>query len=773
MSDSKNPTLTQHNRQSATGETFDVAGAVQDRFQSFLNKTTPDISPATSQVVGNAIIRNNKAPKRREQSMSEILKDMTNSNTLDSLITSNEKIEVTMKDYDLTKRTLPQVYKILKDLITAIINPEILTDNNFVIDNLPDNASEELKHALKKLTDIDEYNINRRIEEAVEDYLIISRAYYLVTPYNALPHLLKNISGDPDAAFMIRESAIEGLGEILETGDGLLESATYEEIDELLTNVVDANTTTITGKELASDKEGANNLLEAALEGFQDLDATKSASDEAIAELDKILESFADIELISGPLDLYKDELLSEASMQSDFVNNASMTRIMKQLSVEPTSGKLKVGNGQMQIDKLEKMNIKGCFVEKLAPGRVVPILSKSNRKIGYFYVKEDLKHVERGSLSGADVGLFSSLNGKLVNKLDNQGNIPKALSNEISRRLLARINPRFVKENIKNIDEIFDFVNEFVITNNRNKQKVHFIHPDDIVEFARPEGSIMKYAVIMSRLAILLIVSNIIAKVTTGYDKTLYYMNMSLSSDIAQSVEDSINSIIDGRITMDSITSIENIFGAAGTSADVFIPQDSQGNKTIDSEIQSGQDIDMDQEFIKFLIDSILLSFGVEPAALDFTEDVNFAKTLSMVDLRIAKNALQEQKIVNPSINKLIKKILYYELGEDSNELQQITAHLQAPKIIILEMLDEIFGTVTGFGEDLSSILVGEEQESEIDKQKRKFKLDMVKKFIPSLEIDEFIEMLDKIKDEAKKEKYKDETAEKLEDGEFDEEDE
>jgi len=721
--------------------------------------------------------------------MSDIIKEMTQSNSLDNFIAHNERIRITLKDYDLIKRTLPQVYKILKDIHTSIINPEVLSDKNFLIEKSTD-PSEAFKTAVEKLQAQDGYRINEKINDIVEDYLIISKAYYLVTPYNMLPDMLNSISGNPDFAYSINESAVSNISNLFESGS--LDATNYDLIESGINNFIETQTLHLK-KSNKSILESVNLNESTVLNSIENYNKSvsnesnnkklseellkESKSDNYYKELNKEIETFMEtIEIIQGPFDIYKEQILSEAAARNDFISNSKINSIKRKVSAEKDKRTAKyIAAGDMNIKKMKKMDLKGCFVEKLNPSRVIPIIAKSGRKIGYFYIREDLAKRPTNYLFGADQGLFNSLNKKMVNKMDDAGNIPHVISQEISRRLLSNINPSFVKDNIDNMDEIFEFVQEFIIKNTKDKRKVHFIHSDDIVEFSRPDGSIMKYSIIMARLAILLIMNNIMTKVTNGADKTIYYMDMSISTDIAKSVEDSINSIIDSRITMDSITSVENIFGTAASSADIFVPRaGSSGYKPIEAEIMSGQDVEMDEEFIKFLIDNTLLGFGIEPAALDYTSNVEYAKTLSMVDIRIAKNALNEQKIINPALERLIKKILYYELGDDnSSEIEKISIKLQPPKIVMLEMLEDIFSTVNGFAETLSSILIGDGKDEELnDIRKRLLNKELINKFIPTLDMDEYEELIEKVFEDAKLLDQKNKISNKKADGDYDEDD-
>ena len=79
------------------------------------------------------------------------------------------------------------------------------------------------------------------------------------------------------------------------------------------------------------------------------------------------------------------------------------------------------------------------------------------------------------------------------------------------------------------------EIIYEFVRINELHKKhkRVVFFHPDDICEFKRKDGSIMKNCMFLAKLYILTMLANILTNVTRGSDRNIHYVKTGLTTDI------------------------------------------------------------------------------------------------------------------------------------------------------------------------------------------------------------------------------------------------
>ena len=308
---------------------------------------------------------------------------------------------------------------------------------------------------------------------------------------------------------------------------------------------------------------------------------------------------------------------------------------------------------------------------------------------------------------------------------------------------MVKAINGKFINDNYDDMDIIYEFVkaNELY----KKPKRVVFFHPDDICEFRRADGSIMKNCMFYAKLVILTLLSNILAKVTRGSDRNLYFVKTGLTTDIEGSVNDTIRAIKQNQIRYSDIGTINEIFNIVGSAVDVFMPVSVDGERPIETETISGQNIDMNEDFINSLIKSIIQSFGVPASMIEEFDSIDFAKTISMSNLEMAKAVYDAQIELNPDLTKMFRLLVKYELPE-YEQYDDIDVKLNPPSIIVYEMNRDRMDSIDQVSEKLGELLIAPENESPDERRKRMFKLEYYRRTMSSWDWDMIDDILNQI---------------------------
>ena len=303
------------------------------------------------------------------------------------------------------------------------------------------------------------------------------------------------------------------------------------------------------------------------------------------------------------------------------------------------------------------------------------------------------------------------------------------------------------------------NIIYEFVRVNEIHKKnkRVTFFHPDDICEFKRKDGSIMKNCMFMAKLYLLTLMTNILANVTRGTDRQIHYVKTGLTTDIEGSVHSTIKAIKQNQVRYSDIGTINDIFNICGSMVDVFMPISIDGERPIETETISGQNIDMNNDFLSAMLKSIIQSFGLPSSIIDDFDNLDFAKTIPMANLEQAKAVLDAQNELNEPLTKLIRSIVGYELP-DFEQVDEIYAKLTPPLVIVLEMNKERMDSVNQIADMLANIMLPQNTSETIEEAKqRKFKELYNRKNLPTLDWDAIDEIMKEVEsvtliDEKKK---------------------
>jgi len=601
---------------------------------------------------------------------------------LKNQILMNERLYETLQDYEIFRRAIPQVSRVIDLLINSIITPEAITSEIFSLEyKFESDAKNTLAKKIKE-----KYDLNNKIKTIVENYLIIGTEYITVVPYRAIIDSIKQDKlNTASKSKIVRESSLIDFGK-----DGnkqiLSESTIMDAFGDKL-------------------KEKLRNMNQ---------DERKKALDSFNKEINKYI---SNIKVYKSNKKLVYDAALVEAvrDERSSYLIESSFDEMFDKVAkIKNKSQKDSASEGLIDTGSAsdyDKIKINGCKIERLDPARTWPLRIKDT-VVAYIYIEERRDDSIRMNLRNHFQNHFSfyrtastEYNEHTLKMLENQ------IIRNIGNAVLANISPKFIEANFDNMDVFYEFLRDRQI--HKEARDIIILHPDDVIEFRRQQGSIMKNSLFFLKLYLLLLLSNILTKVRRGSDRTVWYVSNGLSNDIEDSVMQAIEAIQQSQIRWSDVGTISGIVGSVGAIVDLFIPQSSEGDQPIKPEVVSGQQVEMDEPFLQFLIKSIILSFNVPSVIVDYSEEVDFAKTLSMANLDIASSSAHAQAELNGPLTKLLRYVMAYELDLTEQEMETIYATLIPSKSMLMQITNEIMNTIKDLGQSMAEINIIEDNET------------------------------------------------------------
>lgn len=180
--------------------------------------------------------------------------------------------------------------------------------------------------------------------------------------------------------------------------------------------------------------------------------------------------------------------------------------------------------------------------------------------------------------------------------------------------------------------------------------------------------------------------------------------------------------------------------------------------------------DVESDREWNDYLLKSVIKGTGFPSNYIDASNDVDFARTVIMQNQLLVRKIVSDQEVFSETMTNFIKKIYQYEYEKtykDNNEdnnvkeqetlLQEIVNNLEVkynpPVTLNLNNInDQINNASQTLDFILQSYFEDQQEENKEDKATRlNFRRKIVERLIPSIDFEEYDELFEKAKMEAK----------------------
>ena len=389
--------------------------------------------------------------------------------------------------------------------------------------------------------------------------------------------------------------------------------------------------------------------------------------------------------------------------------------------------------NGLLSINnyKEQDLGINGCKIKRLDPRRTLK-LEIDKTVLGYYYIEtmESLRIIQ-------NPGTFNLSN---TYNVEQQTNSVDALYKSLGDLLMKKLDKDFIKDNSDIKEELYDILKYADAANHR--VKIIYLDPEDVQEFEiDDEVSMFEEALFFAKLYLMLLLTNIAAKVSRSNDVRVYNVKTDAHGRVDQMVSDAVKSLRKNNRSFYSLTNLGKMISSFNQFDDIMVPLGPNDTKALDFDIIQGQDVDMNETLMEMLEKICVESTGTPLALLQSSNEVEFARTYSVLNLKYMRSVLDKQIDLNPDNENFIKKILRADIGnsdqEKLNKINNLSIKLQSPMNLLLTNALEQINNAKELANSLGEILLG--QSNTDDKLLEKFILVMCKKYAPNVPFDDF----------------------------------
>lgn len=361
--------------------------------------------------------------------------------------------------------------------------------------------------------------------------------------------------------------------------------------------------------------------------------------------------------------------------------------------------------------------DISDCYIKLIDPTHIVPIKIMS-QIIGYYYIEvEDIT-----PLSGA-------VSSSLYYTKFNDNSREQTVIDSLAKVIVGSFNKQFLKENEKFKKVIVEAIQHYNL--NEKRLKFQYIPVEYIQEFKIDEDedgygqSMIKKSLFYAKLYLMLLLFKIMSIILNSNDMKVNYIKTSgIDKNLANKVQEIARIKQSRQINIYDLFNYTTLINKVGSGSEMYVPVGHGGDRPIETEILSGQDVQLNNDLMENLKNSYILGTGVPAAIINYMNEADFAKVVEQNNTKFNGRVVNYQLDFNSSITDWYKKIMRSSTQIPETLIDSFTFTLQPPKQTANNTKSEAINSFTSFSEFVVSLLYGDNNEDESVKQEiREFK--------------------------------------------------
>ena len=600
---------------------------------------------------------------------------------LDSLTMKNKRYYSIIKDYEIMPILIPQINRVLMFLTNECLSPDIQSDQTFTITYLADTDEHQIQ---KTIDDIKkEMKLDNMLREVYSNRHRLGNEYYTVIDYNeTFNHMLD----------MMQQKGL------VESTAGMTDSQFLEYAFQQATDVINECTVQVPIQVETSKGTITENVdisldhLNIKIERTSLLRYTENAQSEILHETYSRYS---------------RKEMMKHQTLNEAVVDMSKMTSI---------------------VQDLKKKKLDRCTIERLDPAKVFK-LEVGGKIIGYFYVM-DLNENDSNVINFSQALKNQLLKTKAANMSIANKSAEEVIARELSEKIINKFDPNIGINRLEDIDLLHNFIRNNEIY--QGNKRIIFYYEDEIFDMSRADGSLLTNAVFFTKLYSTLLLNNIMTKVLRGRGRQIHMVKTGVSPSIQRYIQNAMANLTMPENNLGTLHgSFEQILNPFNSSSDIVLPVEDTSDRYIETDYIPGQDVNMDDDFLKFLLNSIVSSFGLDAAVIDATNgNLQFARTLSMESLQICNNIRNEQQDLHDSWERMCLEVLQI-MGDDDvrNAIDNglVKVDFFEPESLIIQNTVDAMSNVKSYAEGLAD-LIPEFNEDGSEMKRMKFIYGIVK---------------------------------------------
>jgi len=598
-------------------------------------------SAVTNEVERNKAKDNKPGEVGKRIDINSLVENPQNGLINDIFFAEGERINL-YQNYELLYDNIPQMAQALDTYVDNVMSPDDFTKNVFNVSydskNISDSNMEETQNleVINKINNIlDIYKIESKSKKIIKNSLKLGDQFVAV------------LKMEKELNSMLTESNNTEAKDLFMTEDGSLkDNKSYDLSVEKV--VLESGEVSILEKLFAGNEvlKPASTLNESATP--EDV----TSYNESKQKFKKLTEQWKQnlSETINSNVEIEMD---SSTLLENNYIAMQDFKRENDRLAQR----------GNKKAKETDDVTINGSVVKILESDRVIKLVM-DDMVYGYYYIEkiDDKDFGKRLSKQGAFTNLSKGTDA-------NEANLKHKLITDIFVKNLAKkIDKKFIAKNKDFKNVIYALLKQDYITD--KKVKITYLAPNEVVHFKGDDetgdygSSIYKSILFTAKIYLAVLTSTLMQKLVRSPEKRAFYIETDVDQDTEAAIQGFVRDIKTKDITMNSMKDITTIMSSVGTFHDMYIPV-VDGNKPVEIDTIPGMDVDMDNEFLEYLLKTMISGLGIPPDFLSYS-DAEFVRSLAMQNGKFVRRIIVLQKIFGDGFSELIQKLYVNEYGEN-----------------------------------------------------------------------------------------------------------
>lgn len=382
-----------------------------------------------------------------------------------------------------------------------------------------------------------------------------------------------------------------------------------------------------------------------------------------------------------------------------------------------------------------------GCYTRYIDPRQMIPV-KILDTTIGYYYVHGTDFQVNKSPFSTTIT--VTNINGG-SGTYQNTEEIETVFLSKITDKIVKAFDKKFLENNVK----FKELILNALMYNDLYKREIRFqfIPAEYVVEFninedENGEGqSILKDSLFYAKLYLALLVFKMISIVTKSNDTRVYYIkNSGIDQNMTNKVQEVARSIKGRQINFMDLLNYNSIISKIGQNKELFIPAGRNGERGIEFDILSGQDIPLNTDLMEMLHQNMINSTGCPSVIMNYINEADFARTLVMSNAKFLGRSISLQIDLNEPITALYKLLIKYSnVGIPDNAIDAFEFKFNTPKTLNTTNLGDLINNTDVVVNAAIKASTGENADQSNDDNRIKDKLynRLFRKYLPMIDWD------------------------------------
>ena len=452
--------------------------------------------------------------------------------------------------------------------------------------------------------------------------------------------------------------------------------------------------------------------------------------------------------------DLVSVEEVAALESADVFTSNPEFTKQVQTI-LKSSKKSTSVGPGEAVIDangKNEYADVTGCHIKLIDPRRLVEV-SILDKVIGYYYLIDT--GVKANKLSFTQSVKLNLATSTSMQKED----LESKFVHMIADKVVKAMDKKYLENNAKFKDLI---VNALLYEDMYKRQvKFQFIPVDFITKFTVDEDmngegqSILINSLFYAKLYLYLLIFKVLSILTKSNDQKFHYIKSSgIDKETANTTQSVARAIKENEMNFKDLMNYNTAINKIGKAKDAFVPTGTQGDRTIETDILSGQDIQLNDDLMETLITNAINSTGVPSVIMSYINEADYSRTLVMANAKFIGRVINYQLDFNRSLTELYRKLCKYCLNLDDSIADSIKYTFAAPKSLNNVNMSDIISNAEMTANFVVKCYIGENRNPSEEDNLFKDKLfaRVAKDLLPMIQWDRMDDLYNLAQEETKK---------------------